>query len=82
MKSLVVAHLRTAFGGATRRAFALLVLGLLAAALGGCSSDPAQIAGADVTGGVGSEPTNGNSDCAAVSGCLTYQEFNGSRPPQ
>jgi hypothetical protein len=26
--------------------------------------------------------TNGNSDCAAVAGCLTYQEFNGSRPPQ
>ena len=26
--------------------------------------------------------TNGNSDCAAVAGCLTYQDFNGSRPPQ
>ncbi|MFT3693418.1 MAG: hypothetical protein QM831_09790 [Kofleriaceae bacterium] len=26
--------------------------------------------------------TNGNSDCAAISGCLSYQEFTGSRPPQ
>ncbi|HEY0252984.1 MAG TPA: hypothetical protein VGC41_15720 [Kofleriaceae bacterium] len=26
--------------------------------------------------------TNGNSDCAAVSGCLSYQDFTGSRPPQ
>jgi hypothetical protein len=25
--------------------------------------------------------TNGNSDCAAIAGCVTYQEFNGSRPP-
>jgi hypothetical protein len=26
--------------------------------------------------------TNGHTDCASVDGCLTYQEFNGSRPPQ
>jgi hypothetical protein len=26
--------------------------------------------------------TNGHSDCASVDGCLTYQDFNGSRPPQ
>jgi hypothetical protein len=25
--------------------------------------------------------TNNNSDCAAISGCLTFQEFAGSRPP-
>jgi len=24
---------------------------------------------------------NGNPDCAAISGCLTYQDFNGTRPP-
>ncbi len=26
--------------------------------------------------------TNGNSDCAAITGCVSFQEFNGSRPPQ
>lgn len=25
--------------------------------------------------------TNNNSDCAAITGCLTFQEFAGSRPP-
>jgi len=25
--------------------------------------------------------TNGNSDCASITGCLTFQEFAGSRPP-
>ena len=25
---------------------------------------------------------NGNPDCATISGCLTYQDFNGTRPPQ
>ncbi|MEO6774367.1 MAG: hypothetical protein ABI467_15330 [Kofleriaceae bacterium] len=36
-----------------------------------------------LTGRINYTPaTNGNSDCAAVAGCLTYQEFNGSRPPQ
>lgn len=25
--------------------------------------------------------TNNNPDCAAITGCLTYQEFAGSRPP-
>lgn len=24
---------------------------------------------------------NGNPDCTAISGCLTYQDFNGTRPP-
>jgi len=24
---------------------------------------------------------NGNPDCAPLSGCLTYQDFNGTRPP-
>jgi len=24
---------------------------------------------------------NGNPDCAPISGCLTYQDFNGTRPP-
>jgi len=39
--------------------------------------------GDTMTGRINYTPaTNGNSDCAAVSGCLTYQEFNGSRPPQ
>lgn len=26
--------------------------------------------------------TNGNPDCAALAGCVTYQDFNGTRPPQ
>jgi len=26
--------------------------------------------------------TNGNPDCAALEGCLTYQDLNGARPPQ
>jgi hypothetical protein len=39
--------------------------------------------GDTMTGRINYTPaTNGNSDCASVSGCLTYQEFNGSRPPQ
>lgn len=39
--------------------------------------------GDTMTGRINYTPaTNGNSDCTAVSGCLTYQEFNGSRPPQ
>lgn len=25
---------------------------------------------------------NGNSDCGQVHGCLSYQDFNGTRPPQ
>lgn len=25
---------------------------------------------------------NGNSDCTQVHGCLSYQDFNGTRPPQ
>ena len=25
---------------------------------------------------------NGNSDCAQVHGCLSYQDYNGTRPPQ
>lgn len=25
---------------------------------------------------------NGNPDCASIDGCLTFQEFNGTRPPQ
>jgi hypothetical protein len=25
--------------------------------------------------------TNGHTDCAAVMGCVTYQDFNGTRPP-
>ena len=25
--------------------------------------------------------TNNNPDCAAIEGCLSYQEFNGTRPP-
>lgn len=25
--------------------------------------------------------TNGHTDCAAVTGCVTYQDFNGTRPP-
>jgi hypothetical protein len=25
---------------------------------------------------------NGNTDCAALDGCITYQEMNGTRPPQ
>ncbi|MBA3458383.1 MAG: hypothetical protein H0T46_00355 [Deltaproteobacteria bacterium] len=25
---------------------------------------------------------NGNSDCTTVHGCLTFQEYNGTRPPQ
>jgi hypothetical protein len=25
---------------------------------------------------------NSNTDCAAVTGCVTYQDFNGTRPPQ
>lgn len=25
---------------------------------------------------------NGNPDCAAIDGCLSYQDFNGTRPPQ
>ena len=25
---------------------------------------------------------NKNSDCAAVTGCVTYQDFNGTRPPR
>lgn len=25
---------------------------------------------------------NGNSDCSQVHGCLTYQDYNGTRPPQ
>jgi len=25
---------------------------------------------------------NGNSDCTSVHGCLTYQDYNGTRPPQ
>jgi hypothetical protein len=25
--------------------------------------------------------TNGNSDCASIQGCLTFQDFNGTRPP-
>ena len=24
---------------------------------------------------------NGHSDCAAITGCVTYQDFNGTRPP-
>lgn len=24
---------------------------------------------------------NGNPDCSTISGCLTYQDFNGTRPP-
>lgn len=36
-----------------------------------------------LTGRINYTPaTNGNSACASVAGCLTYQEFNGSRPPQ
>lgn len=26
--------------------------------------------------------TNGNPDCAAIEGCISYQDFNGTRPPQ
>lgn len=26
--------------------------------------------------------TNGNSDCATLQGCLSFQDFNGTRPPQ
>jgi hypothetical protein len=26
--------------------------------------------------------TNGNPDCAALEGCVTFQDFNGTRPPQ
>lgn len=26
--------------------------------------------------------TNANPDCAALEGCLTFQEFNGTRPPE
>ena len=26
--------------------------------------------------------TNGNSDCATLQGCMTFQDFNGTRPPQ
>ncbi len=25
--------------------------------------------------------TNGNSDCASIQGCVTFQNFNGTRPP-
>jgi hypothetical protein len=25
---------------------------------------------------------NSNTDCAAITGCVTYQDFNGTRPPQ
>jgi hypothetical protein len=25
--------------------------------------------------------TNGNSDCAGITGCVTYQDMNGTRPP-
>lgn len=25
---------------------------------------------------------NGNSDCASIQGCVSFQEFNGTRPPQ
>ena len=25
--------------------------------------------------------TNGNPDCAAITGCVSFQEFNGTRPP-
>jgi hypothetical protein len=36
-----------------------------------------------LTGRINYKPaTNSNSDCAAIEGCLTYQEFNGSRPPK
>lgn len=36
-----------------------------------------------LTGRINYTPaTNGHTDCASVDGCLTYQEFNGSRPPQ
>jgi len=39
--------------------------------------------GDTMTGRINYTPaTNGNSSCTAVAGCLTYQEFNGSRPPQ
>ncbi len=26
--------------------------------------------------------TNGNPDCAAITGCVSFQDFNGTRPPQ
>src|SRR4051812_30719550 len=36
-----------------------------------------------LTGRINYKPaTNGHSECAAIAGCLTYQEFNGSRPPK
>lgn len=25
---------------------------------------------------------NGNSDCAGITGCVSYEDFNGTRPPQ
>ncbi len=36
-----------------------------------------------LTGRINYTPaTNGHSDCGTVEGCVSYQDFNGSRPPQ
>lgn len=36
-----------------------------------------------ITGRINYKPlSNNTSDCAPIQGCLTYQEFNGSRPPK
>ena len=36
-----------------------------------------------LTGRINYTPaTNGHTECASIEGCITYQDFNGSRPPQ
>jgi len=39
--------------------------------------------GDTLTGKINYTPaTNGHTDCMAIEGCVTYQDFTGSRPPQ
>jgi hypothetical protein len=43
----------------------------------------ATLSGDTLTGRISySAATNGNSDCASIQGCVTFQDFNGTRPPQ
>lgn len=65
----------------------MTILGTVPKSMGNCtytfnSEIPATLSGDALSGSVEYRAaTNGNPDCATLVGCLSVQQFNGSRPP-
>jgi hypothetical protein len=75
-------------GSVSGSAVSLTLVGSRSGTMGNCaftytSRIAASANGDSLSGSIDYQPvTNGNPDCAPITGCRTFQDFNGTRPPR